>query len=94
MKMLKQLKNSEILIRTAGILAILMCMVFLILSANITNNKLETTQEQVDLANVAALTMSNTEDLSLDISATRGGSALEENGVVYEGEYIKFCVLS
>ena len=90
MEKLKLIKKSDALMRTLGIVAILLCMLSLVLFADVNQESIsKQTVAKIDTA-TAKLTNSNTEDLALEIKATRGGAELEENGVAYEGEYIKY----
>lgn len=90
MKKLKLIKKSDALMRILGIVAILLCMLSLVLFTDVNQESIsKQTVAKIDTA-AATLTNSNTEDLALEIKATRGGAELEENGTVYEGEYIKY----
>ena len=50
----------------------------------------EPVQQSAVIYKMTGLTASNTDRLTTEIALTRGGAELEEAGVVYEGEYIKY----
>lgn len=50
----------------------------------------EPVQQNAVIYKMTGLTASNTDRLTTEIALTRGGAELEEAGVVYEGEYIKY----
>ncbi len=50
----------------------------------------EPEQKKAVIYKTTGLTTSNTESLSTEVALTRGGAELEDGGIVYEGEYIKY----
>lgn len=93
--MLKLKKYGKKILLT--ILVILLCIssaISITLLGKAKNNGVvfasEPEQQKAVIYKTTGLTASNTESLSTEVALSKGGAELEDGGVVYEGEYIKY----
>ena len=93
--MLKLKKYGKKILLT--ILVILLCIssaISIMLLGKAKNNGVvfasEPEQQKAVIYKTTGLTASNTESLSTEVALSKGGAELEDGGVVYEGEYIKY----
>lgn len=80
-----------------AIVVILLCIssaISITLVGKMKNNNVvfasEPEQQKAVIYKTTGLTASNTESLSTEVALSRGGAELEDGGIVYEGEYIKY----
>ena len=80
-----------------AILVILLCIssaISITLVGKMKNNNVvfasEPEQQKAVIYKTTGLTASNTESLSTEVALSKGGAELEDGGIVYEGEYIKY----
>ena len=93
--MLKLKKYGKKILLT--ILVILLCIssaISIMLLGKAKNNGVvfasEPEQQKAVIYKTTGLTASNTESLGTEVALSKGGAELEDGGVVYEGEYIKY----